>query len=189
YRPKQKSGYFFQRYDYSNVLESKGIQAAQDCQTNYNMHRVLTLKYFFDKYPSNLYTFFDSYVLSPENYRAYIEIGHLFASQQEYRVLDLYEYNAAAASIIWNLVKYPFKKIERVNNLYFLGKFILKLILHNFRSLRNIIFSIEDAGDVVNQKKGDKKCLDIIDNNYQWGHVDNIYDFELDIIDFVNQKK
>ena len=151
------------------------------------MHRALTLKYFFDKHPSSLHTFFDSNVLSPENYRAYIEIGHLFESQQEYRFLDLYEYNAAAVSIIWALVKYPFKKIERENNLYFLVKFILKLVLHNLRSLRNIMFSIKNTGDTVNQEKGDQISLDIINNSYQLGSIHNVFDFKSEVIDFVNQ--
>ena len=187
YRPRQKSGYTFKRYDYSNVLESLEIQAAEDCQMNFNMHRALTLKYFFDKHPSSLHTFFDSNVLSPENYRAYIEIGHLLESQQEYRFLDLYEYNAAAVSIIWALVKYPFKKIERENNLYFLVKFILKLVLHNLRSLRNIMFSIKNTGDTVNQEKGDQISLDIINNSYQLGSIHNVFDFKSEVIDFVNQ--
>ena len=187
YRPRQKSGYTFERYDYSNVLESPEIQAAEDCQKNFNMHRALTLKYFFDKHPSNLQTFFDSIVLSPENYRAYIEIGHLLESQQEYRFLDLYEYNAAAVSIIWTLVKDPFKRIERENNLYFLVKFIVKLILHNLRSLKNILLSIKNTGDIVNQEKGDQICLDIINNSYQLGSIPNVFDFKSEVIDFVNQ--
>ena len=187
YRPRQKSGYTFKRYDYSNVLESLEIQAAEDCQINFNMHRALTLKYFFDKHPSSLHTFFDSNVLSPENYRAYIEIGHLLESQQEYRFLDLYEYNAAAVSIIWALVKYPLKKIERENNLYFLVKFILKLVLHNLRSLRNIMFSIKNTGDTVNQEKGDQISLDIINNSYQLASIHNVFDFKSEVIDFVNQ--
>ena len=151
------------------------------------MHKLLTLRYFLEKYPSDLQTFFDSKVLSPKNYRVYIELGHLLESLQEYKIRDLYEYNAAATSIIWALAKYPFKKINKESNLYFLGKFILKLVLHNLRSMRNIVFSIEDTGDIVDQKKGDRKSLEIIDNHYQLGPIDHIHDFEREIIDFVNR--
>lgn len=189
YRPKQKSGHIFKRFDYSTILSNPEIQSAEDCQTNFNMHRAMTLKYFLGKHPSNVHAFFNSKVLSPENYKVYVELGHLLESQQEYRLRDLYEYNAAANSIIWALATHPFKKIDREFSLYFLSKFLIKLLLHNFQSLRNIIFSIEDTGDIVDQKKGDLKCLDIIDNKFQLGPIKSLYDFDNEVIDFVNRNK
>ena len=50
-----------------------------------------------------------------------------------------------------------------------------------------ILFSIKNTGDIVNQEKGDQISLDIINNNYQIGSIPNIFDFESEIIDFVNQ--
>jgi len=166
YRQRNSNNYTLKYYNYTDKILSNVEPIAQDCQSNFQMHRLLTLKYYFNKHSSLFQNYFESNILSKKNYLIYLELGHISESKQEYSLDELVIYIKFSLNILYNLLKHPIIKIDRKFNIIVFMELLLSIIHHLFRSTYSILFKKIRYGDKINKKFGDEICINIINGQY-----------------------
>lgn len=139
YRAPVSDDYILQYIDYSKMI-SQEILNLKDCQNNFSMHRINTIKYFFQKnVDREMKDFFEKKITAPALYATVMKMGHISRTESVYSFEELMVYNKYALEILVDIISHPLSVFEGKNvfvNLVAITKNITKGIL---LSLKNIL--------------------------------------------------
>ena len=182
YRPRNRKDFTLKYIDYSSHVNSQDIIKSKDCSENFALHRLLTIKFFFENFNSKYEQFFYDNIQSKKNFLSFAICGHVSQKKSEYLFKEIVVFNRMFLTVIMHLIMNPIAvHIEKLNILH-VPRYFLILLNRNRKYLLNVILKKKNIDDDVDVSFGNNICNKVILRSYDFSDKKYKHVFDRDFL-------